>query len=67
MCNLVEIFIFSVNTIFDHANQFLTSFSEEIFMPEAVRYTMRWRWEKSERPYFSPNCFQQELPQPPFS
>jgi hypothetical protein len=35
MNNLVEILILLVNTIFDHANQFLTSLSEAIFMPEA--------------------------------
>jgi hypothetical protein len=35
MSNLVEILILSVNTIFDHANQFLTSLSEAIFMPDA--------------------------------
>jgi hypothetical protein len=35
MNSLVEILILLVNTIFDHANQFLTSLSEAIFMPEA--------------------------------
>jgi hypothetical protein len=34
MSNLVEILILLVNTIFDHANLFLTSFSGSIFMPE---------------------------------
>jgi hypothetical protein len=35
MSNLVEILILLVSTIFDQANQFLTSLSEAIFMPEA--------------------------------
>jgi hypothetical protein len=35
MSNLVEILTLSVNTIFDHANLFLTSLSEAIFMPES--------------------------------
>jgi hypothetical protein len=34
MINLMEILIFSVSTIFDHANQFLTSVSDAFFLPE---------------------------------
>jgi hypothetical protein len=33
MSNLVEILILLVNTIFDHANQFLTSLSDAVFLP----------------------------------
>jgi hypothetical protein len=35
MSNLVEILILLVNTIFDQANQFLTSLSDAVFQPES--------------------------------